>query len=219
MATLASEEWGIPEERFEVIPNGYFQDTVKNVDPDYSNGTRVAFLGTLHPKLDVMSFVDIARLPEVDEVAVIGDGAKRNRLKVAKRDHELDSLSLYGRLPGMDAYDIIAGSTLAINPQHESPLQRASSPVKLYYYAALGVPMVISEGPDVADELNDVGAATVVPHSESFHESVREVVTSESTIEEMSASARTAAQGWTWTERSKDLAALYDERTGHRSFN
>jgi glycosyltransferase involved in cell wall biosynthesis len=211
MADLATEEWSVPRDRFDVLPNGYFRETVEAVTPRQTDGTRVAFLGTLHPKLDVESFVAVARLDGVDELAVIGDGAKREALEDAA--HDSQSLRVYGQVPGTEAYDIIAGSSLAINPQRPSPLQRASSPVKLYYYAALGVPMVVSEGPDIAAQLADAGAVELVSPDERFHERVRGLISDQERLDRMSEMALTAASDWSWQERARELARIYETMT------
>jgi glycosyltransferase involved in cell wall biosynthesis len=209
MRTLVSEAWDVDPESIEVISNGYFLDQVEPYRTNETVPGRVTFLGTLHPKLDEEAVFDIARLPEVDELVVIGDGAKRDALEAGKVEHGLDSLRVTGRLPDEEAFNLVATAAVAINPQLPSDLQRASSPVKIYYYAALGTPMVLSEGPSVADDLHREGGAVVVPFGESFVDAVQGVLRDEAGRQEMSATAKQAAERMTWERRVETLSELY----------
>lgn len=209
MRDLVRAEWDVSAERFTVIPNGYFESDVagyRDVEPVQG---RVVFLGTLHPKLDTAAIVDIARLPETEEMVIIGDGARADDLSQAKRDHGLDTLHLKGKLPDERAFELVASAAVAINPQHPSRLQEASSPVKLYYYAALGVPMVISAGPEAAERLHDEGAATAVDAERDFAAAVQCVLQDEQRRQAMRDSALRIARGWEWSSRSDDLVRLY----------
>jgi glycosyltransferase involved in cell wall biosynthesis len=213
MRDLVCEEWGLSPDRFTVIPNGYFEETVAGYTRRSSEGNRVAFLGTLHPKLDADAFVEIARLPSVDEVAVIGDGAKRDALEEQKERLRLDALRIHGRLPDDEAFEILARSSVAINPQRRSRLQEASSPVKLFYYAALGLPMVVTRGPDAADELAEAGAAEVVDEAGPFADRVASIVENRDRRNRMASEARELAADWTWSARCEKLVEFYEPNT------
>lgn len=210
MRELVAEEWEIPADRFEVIPNGYFTETVAGFRGVETVEGRVVFLGTLHPKLDLDAFVEMARLPEVEELVVVGEGARREDLVEAKERYGLDALRVEGYLPDEEAFELVASAAVAVNPQNASRLQQASSPVKLFYYAALGVPMVVTEGPDAAAQLAEHGAGRVVPTDGPFAETVAAVLRDESARREMATAARRIAEEWTWSERADDLARVYD---------
>jgi glycosyltransferase involved in cell wall biosynthesis len=210
MRELVSDAWDVDPETINVVPNGYFSE---NVDPYRTTDTvegRVTFLGTLHPKLDTEAIFEIAQLPEVEEMVVIGDGAERETLEAGKNERGLDDLHVRGRLPDEEAFKILGRSAVAINPQMPSSLQRASSPVKIFYYAGLGLPMVLSEGPSVAHRLAERDAARVVPFDDSLSEAVREVVADQSLRREMAETAASVAADLSWTSRVGDLARLYE---------
>lgn len=209
MKHLVSNAWSIHPDSIRVIPNGYFAGDVEQYRTDETVSGRVAFLGTLHPKLDEEAIFDIARLPDVDEMVVIGDGAKREELERGKSEYGLDSLRIMGRLPDDEAFDIVAKSDVAINPQLPSDLQRASSPVKIYYYAALGVPMVLSEGPSVAEELDEEGGARVVEFGESFVDAVQAVLENGECRKDMRVVARESAKQMSWQSRVGNLARVH----------
>lgn len=209
MKDLVCEAWDVDRASVTVIPNGYFAEEVEAYRTAETVPGRVSFLGTLHPKLDADAIFEVAGLPEVEELVVVGDGAKREALEAGKAEHGLDALRVAGRLPDEEAFDVVATSAVAINPQLPSDLQRASSPVKIYYYAALGAPMVLSEGPTAADDLAAEGGAVVVPHGASFADAVQELLRDDETRRRMGETAERAAEGMTWRSRVDSLAGLY----------
>ncbi|QCC47213.1 glycosyltransferase family 4 protein [Halobellus limi] len=209
MRELVSDAWDVDPESITVIPNGYFADEIEAYRTAETVPGRVAFLGTLHPKLDAEAFFETAALPEVEELIVIGDGAKHEVLEEGKHARGLDSLRIAGRLPDEEAFELVASSSVAINPQQSSGLQRASSPVKLYYYAALGVPMVVSAGPSVVEELAAEGAAVAVESGSSFADAVQEVLQDEERQRDMSERVEEIAKTMRWDRRVDRLADLY----------
>ncbi|MUV88601.1 glycosyltransferase [Halapricum sp. CBA1109] len=207
MRRLVADAFDVAATEITVVPNGYFSEKVDPyADVDTVPG-RVAFLGTLHPKLDVEAIVGIADLPEVEEVVVVGDGANRERLAEVAADDQ--TLRVTGRLPDEEAFELVASAAVAINPQHQSDLQRASSPVKIYYYAALGSAMVLSTGPAVAEELQESGAAVVVDDDKSFPNAVQCLLRDDDRRASMAAAASTEAEQLSWESRVADLRALY----------
>ncbi|TYL36415.1 hypothetical protein CV102_22585 [Natronococcus pandeyae] len=207
MAELVSKEWGVHRERLTVIPNGYFPDVVEPyLDVETVPG-RVVFLGTLHPKVDYEALQSVAELPEVTECLVIGDGPCRKELERAAAT--VGNLQVTGRLPDQEAFPLLASAAVALNPQHASGLQAASSPVKLYYYAALGRPMVLTEGPDFAETLAEAGAATLVEPEGAFADTVRGFLNDDERREEMERAARRAGARSTWGRRIDALERVY----------
>ncbi|WP_152042626.1 glycosyltransferase family 4 protein [Salinigranum salinum] len=205
MQQLVTDIWNVPADRFTTIPNGHFPGlTAEFTDVDTVEG-RVVFFGTLHPKISVPIMKEISQLPELSEFVIIGDGPMRGKLERI----DSDKIRLTGYLSDAEAFRTVASAEVAINPQHVSPLQRASSPVKLYNYAALGVAMVLTEGPDVVRELGERGAATVVREGEDFTTAVREILTDPSLRMSMQAAALDVATEFTWDERVRSLAELY----------
>jgi len=209
MRTLVCEEWDLDPGAVTVIPNGYASETVEPYRTDETVEGRVVFLGTLHPKLDTEAIFETAALSDVEEMIVIGDGAKREELERGKVERGLDDLEVRGRLPDEEAFPILARAAVAINPQTRSSLQAASSPVKIYYYAALGLPMVLSEGPSVADTLAERDAAVVVSHESPFADRIADVLADEEGRQEMSERALQTSAEFSWDRRVESLYALY----------
>ncbi|MEF8814321.1 MAG: glycosyltransferase [Halovenus sp.] len=207
MADLVTRAWDITRERLTVVPNGYFPAVVDPYRGVETVPGRVVFLGTLHPKVDPGALRAIAALPEVTECVVIGDGPRRDELE--ELANRTGALRVTGRLPDEEAFPLLASAAVAVNPQQASDLQAASSPVKLYYYAALGRPMVLTEGPELADTLADAGAATLVESDGAFADAVQAILRDEKRRETMSEAARRAGERSTWEQRVETLEAVH----------
>jgi glycosyltransferase involved in cell wall biosynthesis len=212
MAEMVSEEWGVPATQQTVIPNGYFAESIAQYDRQPGDEARVVFFGTLHPKVDIEAIKSIAELPEVDLVDVVGDGAQREALEKISSELAAGKLRIHGRLSDEKAFDILSRATVVINPQHQSRLQQASSPVKLFDYAGMGLPIVVSAGPDVARILDEHDAAIQVAPDEAYTEAVRNLVTDADQRRTLSQNATELAKSWTWDDRVEQLADFYDRR-------
>lgn len=207
MKEFVIDEWGVADSAVTVLPNGFFEERRDTfVDTETVPG-RVVFLGTLHPKVDVDALRETANLPAVDELVVVGDGALREELDTAA--DELDSLRTTGRLPDEEAFDLVASASVVVNPQEPSALQAASSPVKLFYYASLGVPMVVTSGPGPAEKFAAAGGAELVEPGDPFADQVAQILRDGDRRDEMAESAGTAAEGTTWTARVSQLETIY----------
>lgn len=214
MYELLRSEWNVPPEAMTIVPNGFFPETVGEQGRATAAGNRVTFFGTLHPKVDVAALRAVAELPSVDELVVIGDGAQRDRLDRLAEANE--AVHVTGRLPDAEAFELLASSAVLINPQTASDIQRASSPVKLYYYAALGKPMVVTAGPSVVDYLVRRGAATTAYATETFVDRVRAVLADDDLAGRLAENALTVSEQFRWSARITDLEQLYGRlRSGY----
>jgi glycosyltransferase involved in cell wall biosynthesis len=213
MGEMLRDRWDVPGEKVTVVPNGYFPETVRAATDTPTVPGRVAFFGTLHPKVDVRTLVAVARLPEVTDLVVIGDGAQRERVEQAARS--VDALRPTGRLPDREAFSLLASASVAINPQVVSAIQRSSSPVKLFYYAALGRPMVVTPGPSIVDDLMRRSAAMTACSKDKFAERVRLALTDKRLAADLATNAAATAREFTWSERVGTFSQLYqaDEPT------
>ena len=209
MRQVLRKKWGVSPGSVDVIENGFYPERITGFrDLDIVPG-RICFLGTLHPKIDVDTIVELARLSAVEELCVIGDGARRTELQRLKKRRGLEALRVLGRLPDEEAFELVGSAEAVINPQTMSELQRSSSPVKLYYYAALGKAMVVSEGPDVAEKLAEEDAALVVDSQSNFVESVERILQNDDHAERLGRNARRVAETFKWERRVERLKNLY----------
>jgi len=210
MSQLIQQLWNVPADSISVVPNGYFPESI---DPFRAVSTvtgRVAFLGTLHPKVDVETLVAVAELPAVEEMVVIGDGAQHRRIEQAAS--RSDALRTTGRLPDDEAFELVASAEAVVNPQTVSAIQRSSSPVKLYYYAALGKPMVVTPGPSVVETLVRRDAAITARSRYHFVDRVRELLNSPMLRTRLGENARQAAKEYLWSNRVDTVEQILSSR-------
>jgi glycosyltransferase involved in cell wall biosynthesis len=90
-----------------------------------------------------------------------------------------------------------------------SAIQRSSSPVKLYYYAALGKPMVVTPGPSVVEALVRQGAAVTAQSRRNFVSRVRAILSDESFATRLATNARNAAESFRWDERVLEFESVH----------
>lgn len=210
MAEQVQQLWDVSPEMISVVPNGYFPETIEPFQDVAPVPGRVAFLGTLHPKVDVDTLVAIAELPAVTDMVVIGDGARRERIEaVAART---ESLRTTGRLPNDEAFELVASAQAVVNPQAVSAIQRSSSPVKLYYYAALGKPMVVTPGPSVVESLVQRGAAITARTRCHFVDRVDAILDDTALATRLAENTRQVAEGFTWADRVSTLENIHRSR-------
>lgn len=212
MAQQIQRLWNVSSDSVSVVPNGYFPETLGPCRDVSTVEGRVAFLGTLHPKVDVDTLVAVAELPAVTDLVVVGDGALRDRIERAAAGSAC--LRATGRLPDAEAFELVASAEAVVNPQTVSAIQRSSSPVKLYYYAALGKPMVVTPGPSVVEALVRRGAAVTARTRRNFLDRVGAVLGQTPLATRLAENARRAAREFTWSERVDAFADVHREHTG-----
>jgi len=212
MREFLSTEWGVPPTEITVVPNGYAPETIEGYEDTPEVEGRVAFLGTLHPKVDIEAFERIASLSAVSEVIIIGDGALRDQIRALAAEH--DTIQAKGRLPDKEAFELLSGAAVAINPQSQSELQRSSSPVKLYYYAALGLPMVVAPGPTVVDTLEAQNAAVTATGGNAVADRVEELLADKNRRRTFGENARALSKEFTWARRIDMFEAVYQNTIG-----
>jgi glycosyltransferase involved in cell wall biosynthesis len=210
MGAMVCDLWDVPPEAVTVVPNGFFPETVRSVADVSTVPGRVVFFGTLHPKVDAETLTALADYPEVSDLVVIGDGAQRERLEGASASRE--SMRLTGRLPDAEAFELVASAAVVVNPQTVSAIQRASSPVKLFYYAALGKPMVVTAGPPIAARLVEQDAAVVTVSPAHFVDRVRAALDDDSFATTLAENAEAASAEFRWSRRVDEMVSLYESR-------
>lgn len=203
----ALANWQRGPSEVSVVPNGFFPERVASARDVSTVDGRVCFLGTLHPKVDVGAFERVASLSTVSELVIIGDGALREQVDSLAEQH--DSVRATGRLPDHEAFDLLASGAVAVNPQTQSELQRSSSPVKLYYYAALGLPMVVAPGPTVVEELEEEDAAVTADGSEEVADAVDGLLSDDKRRTNVGVNARDASEAFRWARRVDMFETIY----------
>jgi glycosyltransferase involved in cell wall biosynthesis len=196
MTDILAEE--VPEApRAVAIPNGYPPAAVAAVRDVETVPGRAVFMGTLHGKVDLDALVAAGRQPAVDELVVVGGGPKYDEL--ARRAPA--DVTLRGQQPQAEALRVAATGELLVSPYVQSPAIRASSPIKIYAYAAMGKPIVATPGPENIERLAEKGALLKVENAR-FGEGVTRVLEEDDLRKRLAEAAPTAVEDCTWSARA-----------------
>lgn len=156
-----------------VIPNGVdlklfkkMEDPSSGIDEIYDKTKfRVGYVGSLGVIHDLRTFVEAAKLCEVDpdiQFIIVGDGGRNNQLQDIIEEFKPGNLEWVGLKKHEQIPYYISSFDLAINPINPSKAFESIVTVKFYEYLACGVP-VITCGRGMMEEIgNRSGAAVTI---------------------------------------------------------
>jgi glycosyltransferase involved in cell wall biosynthesis len=196
-----------------VVPMGAWLEHTATTTPDGVERRNVVFLGHLVERQGVDVFLDaLAILKSRGErmsAAVIGGGPLERELRQRAETLGLgDIVRFHGFVPDHRAVEqLLADSSVAVAPYRpdESSFTRYADPGKLKAYAAAGLPMVLTDVPPNAHELEREAGAEVVPYDAG---AIAEAISRALVSPERWRGRRTAALGYA---RRFDWEALLGE--------
>lgn len=211
---ILEEEWDIPAADITVIPNGFSRELLEQYNDVQEVPGRIGFIGTLHPKLDLETFVELAKLPEVESVQIIGDGAARSNLeRLVRREGVQDTVQLNGRLPDNEAYPLLASSQVTVYPLHQSEHTRMLVSVKLFTYSALGKAIVlddVSESETWTQYKAQNAALFADPTDRTdFLRKVTSLLRNEGLRDGVASNAKMVSKEYTWEQGTQQMVDLY----------
>jgi glycosyltransferase involved in cell wall biosynthesis len=202
------EQYGVPEDRMRVIPNGIRPERFHESRPD---GPTILFVGRLHQRKGVDHL--LRAMPEVLERApetklrIAGTGEREAQLKALKKELGLgEEVEFLGFVPDEDLPDLYASATVFTMPSlYEGfgivMIEAMASSVPVVAFATGGAPEVIEDGVNgyladpetLADHLADVledpaGAAAMGQRGRQLVE-----------------------ERYSWEAVARQTAAVYDE--------
>jgi glycosyltransferase involved in cell wall biosynthesis len=147
------EQYGIPEDRMRVIPNGIRPERFKEARPE---GPTILFVGRLHQRkgVDVL----LRAMPRVLEhmpdarLLVAGSGEREAQLNALREELGLgDAVEFLGFVPDEDLPDLYASATVFTMPSlYEGfgivMIEAMASSVPVVAFATGGAPEVIEDG-------------------------------------------------------------------------
>lgn len=172
-----SEEYGIPQEKIEVIFNGANIDLFKTMD---SNNCKeelglekklryIGFIGNLAPWQGVEQIIKIApnvlkRIPEVRFV-IVGDGLLRSELEKSAAELGIsDKIIFTGFVPYEDVPKYINSFEICLAPFSgiERNVKYSFSAIKLYEYMACGKAIITTDVCGIRNEIDEKGLGRIV---------------------------------------------------------
>jgi len=206
-------DWGYPEERISVIPNGFRPEPLN----EYLNATevdgRVGFIGTIHPKLNFDTFLEIASRSQVESLEIIGGGNRASQLRNKIASSEIDAINMSGRMNHEDAFSLLASCQVVIYPLKASLHTKMLTSRKIFDYAYLGKAMVLD---DVSEsdiwarfKSRDAAVFSTPERPEQFADAVCNLIMDPDRRETVSSNAKQLANDYIWSERVDELLSIY----------
>lgn len=134
--------------------------------PGDPSAPALGYVGSLHSWLDVPLLSTLARSMPEARVVLVGPAHPETAAALARAAREAPNLLWIGPVPYDQVPGIVRAFRIGLIPFRRTPLTEAVNPVKLYEYAAAGVPCVTTR---FTDEVGAwTGAARVADTPEAF---------------------------------------------------
>ena len=144
--------------------------------PGSSDAPVVGYVGSIHAWFDVPLVGELARALPQSRVVLVGPAHPDTAREVAREAERVPNLHWIGPRAYDEIPAVIGAFRVGIIPFRRTPLTEAVNPVKLYEYAAAGVPCVTTRFSDEVERWGD--CARVAETAASFTQEVRSALTS-----------------------------------------
>jgi glycosyltransferase involved in cell wall biosynthesis len=148
-----------------VVPMGAWLARVATTPADGFRRRRVVFLGHLVERQGVDILLDALALLDDVSADVVGTGPLEPRLRARAGELGLANVRFHGFVPDhRDVERILAAASIAVAPYraHDDTFTHYADPGKLKAYLAAGLPVVLTDVPPNARELEREAGAEVV---------------------------------------------------------
>lgn len=194
MSQAREKCWGLRESDYKsrkVVPYGVWLDRIRRYTYDECEKNTLVFMGLLLPKQGVQLVIKaipeiIQHIPDFNFI-IIGGGAYRAELeKLAKNLNVLNHCDFKGKIESDETLEgIIAKSCVAIAPyiKELDTWTYYADPGKIKKYLACGVPVLLTDVPWNASEIQENGCGKIIlADSKEIANSVVEFITMDSQI-------------------------------------
>lgn len=214
MGEFLEKEWGISRDSIEVIPNGYFESALVNINNNETIDEKmIVTLGTLFNHLDLNLIIRLAKAvaDQNMKIYLVGDGVLRPHIEERIRQEKINNIIITGWLPYPDAMRFINKALFVFHTIKRSITTEVACPVKILDYAALGKPMILSDVSELSKEMKNKGLALVSDpeNEEEFEDNIKALLENKETRESMSRNLKIFAKDFTWTKQGQKLVNLY----------
>lgn len=188
-----------------VAPVGIWLDRIQRAPEDAWASRRVVFIGHLVPRQGVDALVRaVALVPDV-RLDIAGRGPEEERLRALARRLGVDErVSFLGFLADHEEVErLVASGSVAAAPYADDTgsFTRYADPSKLRTYTGAGLPIVLTDVPPNARELERLAGAEVVAYEpESIAEGIRRILGSPEEWRERRSAALAYSAGFDWRE-------------------
>jgi glycosyltransferase involved in cell wall biosynthesis len=187
-----------------IVPMGAWVDRVPTTAPDGFEQRRAVFLGHLVARQGVQTFLDAVALLDDFGADVIGTGPLEQEL----RDRAPTSVTFHGYVDDHREVERLLGeASVAVAPYEQSFTQFAD-PGKLKAYLAAGLPIVLTDVPPNAHELErQAGAEIIIGDARSLADGIERAHASAEQWQARRQAALVYARRFDWNVLFDDLFA------------
>jgi len=187
-----------------VVPMGAWVDRVPTIQQDGYSQRRAVFLGHLVARQGVATFLDAIALLDEIRADVIGTGPLEGEL----RERAPDTVTFHGYVDDhREVERLLSLASVAVAPYEES-FTRYADPGKLKAYLAAGLPVVLTDVPPNARELErEAGAEVVASDAHAFADAISRAHASPEQWQARREAALTYARRFDWNTLFDDLFA------------
>lgn len=191
-----------------VAPIGAWVEQVPVTDQDAWQRRRLVFLGHLVERMGVDTAIEavsvIAQRGADVALDIIGHGPYEKELRTAVRDLGLEErVTFHGFISSHQELEkVLAGASVALAPYSSSgeSFTRFADPAKLKSYVAAGLPILLTDVPPNAHELEREGGAQIVADdSTAFADAIEQLLAQPEEWQRRRAAALQYARRFDWS--------------------
>ncbi|HZI89236.1 MAG TPA: glycosyltransferase [Candidatus Polarisedimenticolia bacterium] len=123
----------------------------------------LGYVGSLHSWFDLPLVTSLARARPATRVVLVGPAPPATREELVRAQAELPNLHWLGPKPYTEVASLVRSFRVGLIPFRRTPLTEAVNPVKLYEYAAAGVPCVTTRFTDEVEGWREVARVAGSP--------------------------------------------------------
>jgi glycosyltransferase involved in cell wall biosynthesis len=221
METAREEHNGMTAEEYQpqkVVPIGIWPEDVPDTTEQFERPTLV-FVGGLMEKQGIQLVIEaipgiVEEIPEFNFL-VMGSGPYENELKeLVERYGVEEYVEFTGRVPDDVVYENLKKSHVGVAMYRKGGenFTYYTDPMKVKEYLSMGLPVLVTDVPYIAREIEERNAGKIVEYDvDSIRSSVVEILNNRERAEQYRRNAEEFSQEFTWQKVLDDALKLPEE--------
>lgn len=185
---------------------------------DYNNEFRLLFIGRLEPYkgcdmlVEAVSGLNLVELPPI-KLTIVGDGSQREELETAVKLKGLSgTIDFKGWVPHAEVPDQYGMADLFCFPS-----VREFGGAVVMEAMASGVPCIVVDNGGIGEYVTEKSGVKITPKGRDYvisklQEKITELAHDRKLLQKMVVEAKERAKEFSWSNKSKRLAQIYDEQ-------
>lgn len=212
MGEYIAKEYNCPREKITVIPNA---SDLYLYSAKYSKPLNIIYGGAFEYWERVEDYLKLAKFLEQDKdftFYLMGDGMDRNKVIDYINDNYVNIYYL-GRKVYEDSLRVFANMQVSVAPSSKDIVRKTASPVKIFDYAACGLPIVTVNAGEWSDKVKEYDCGIVVEDSnpKEFSEAIQELQNKDTWERKSTNGRRMIKERFNWSTVLKPLLDIFTE--------